>query len=126
MLSHLTLSPRWMAGQGLLHEIVDVTPQAWYAYLDHRIAAWISPSTVNGELSALKHLVHYLQKYEIRVCERFLLVDFLEAGSPLPKDASPGELWQLQKNLPGASSIAASWKVQAGTLVPGLVPAHAP
>lgn len=38
-LSHLTKSLRWMAEHASLNEIADLTPQAWYAYLDIRVLA---------------------------------------------------------------------------------------
>jgi site-specific recombinase XerD len=96
-LTHLTLSLRWLAGQGLVQTVADLTPQAWYAYLDHRLGSGLNPKTANGELSALKHMVHYLQEHDRPICERFLLVDALEEGDDLPKDIPAADLRKLQE-----------------------------
>ncbi|MBI4733106.1 MAG: tyrosine-type recombinase/integrase [Chloroflexi bacterium] len=95
VLGHLTLSLRWMAEHTGLREIADLTPQAWLAYLDHRISAGISPSTLNGELSGLKHLIFYQQEQERKVCERFLLMGYLKKSKPLPKDVPVEQLRHL-------------------------------
>jgi site-specific recombinase XerD len=99
VISHLSLSLRWMAGQGLVNDILDLTPQAWYAYLDQRLGAGINPKTVNGELSALKHLIHFLMEHDRPVCERFLLVNSLNDGDNLPKDIPLGDLRRLQETI---------------------------
>jgi integrase/recombinase XerD len=94
--SHLTLSLRWMAGHGL-RDITDLTPQLWYAYLDQRLAAGISPKTVNGELSSLKGMVFFLRDQERPVCERFLLVKTIEDGGDFPKDIPLESLRRLEQ-----------------------------
>jgi site-specific recombinase XerD len=99
VLSHLTWPLRWMASQGALQNVTSLTPQAWFAYVDHRISSGISPRTLNAQLSGLKHFVHYLLENGTEVCERFLLVDYLEEGSRLPKDIPIQELRSLQETI---------------------------
>ena len=57
LLSALTRPLRWIADHYPLNEIADLTPQAWYAYLDMRLVAGINPKTINRELAAVKHLL---------------------------------------------------------------------
>lgn len=97
LLGHMTLPLRWMADHFPLNDIGDLTPQAWYAYVDARLEAGISSSTINGELSRLKHLVHYLREHERPVCERFLLVDYLNESKNLPRDVPVEQLRRLQQ-----------------------------
>lgn len=96
---------RWMAAYCELKDIGDLTPQIWYAYLDQRLGAGIDPKTVNIELSALKHFVHFLSEHEGDICERFLLVDYLEEGYDLPKDVP---LEQLRKLLTAIRTLSHS------------------
>jgi site-specific recombinase XerD len=88
---------RWMNERFRLEAISDLTPQFWYAWLDQRLAHGISPNTLNGELSVMKHFVYFLQDQDRPVCERFLLVDRLEEGINLPKDVPIEQLRLLQK-----------------------------
>jgi len=88
---------RWMHERFRLNEISDLTPQLWYAWLDHRLANGISPNTLNAELSAMKSFVYFLQERDRPVCERFLLLERLEAGNRLPKDVPIDQLRLLQK-----------------------------
>jgi len=111
LLGHVTLSLRWMAAHFPLHEIGDLTPQVWFAYVDHRLEAGISQSTLNGELSHLKHLVHYLQGKEQPVCERFLLVDYLDEGFNLPRDVPIDQLRRLQQAIQARTVVShTGWK----------------
>jgi integrase len=100
---------RWMAEHGGLKEIGDLTPQLWYAWLDQRLAAGINPKTVNLELSALKHFVHFLEDNARPVCARFLLVERLEQGHSLPRDVPLEQLRSLQ-----AAILAESHASHAG------------
>jgi site-specific recombinase XerD len=87
---------RWMAQHRSLKDVTDLTPQVWYAYLDERIRTGIHPRTMNIELAALKHFVHFLQDNERPICERFLRVDYLDDGTSLPKDVLLDGLRKLQ------------------------------
>jgi len=51
-LSHLTLFLRWAVQQTPLHQLDELTPTLWFDYVDARLAAGISPITLNSELSA--------------------------------------------------------------------------
>lgn len=93
----LSRALRWMFDEYRLKEIEGLTPQVWYAWLDKRLADKISASTLNGELSALKHFVYFLQDLGRPVCERFLLIDRLEENKTFPKDVSIEQLRLLQK-----------------------------
>ncbi len=88
---------RWMVAEFRLQVIKDLTPQIWYAWMDKRFADGISASTLNDELSVLKHFVSFLHEQDRPVCERFLLVDRLEEEQTLPKDAPVEQLKLLQK-----------------------------
>ncbi len=111
LLSHLTMSLRWMVEHFPFEQICALTPQVWFAYLDHRLEAGISPRVTNSELSTLKHLVYYLQERERPVCERFLLVDYLEEGLHLPKDVPVEQLRQLQQEIQAMAALPhAGWR----------------
>lgn len=106
LLGHVTLGLRWMAAHFPLNEIGDLTPQVWFAYVDARLEAGICQSTLNGELSHLKHLVHYLREHERPVCERFLLVDYLNEDLNLPKDVPIAQLRLLQRAIQSQASLS--------------------
>lgn len=59
-LSRLTRSLRWITVHFPFDDLLKLTPQAWYAYLDERLAVGITANTLNSELSSLKHFVFYL------------------------------------------------------------------
>jgi integrase len=85
-LSHLTLSLRWMAVHWKLDSLTDITPQAWYAYLDARLSRGISPVSLNGELRELFGFLQFAQGAGLPLCERFFKVELLPTGPHLPKD----------------------------------------
>ncbi len=87
---------RWMAEHTGLKDIADLTPQVWYAWLDHRLAGGRKPVTVNYDLSALKHFTWFLRESGRPVCEQFLLVEPLKAGWRMPKDVPLDSLRKLQ------------------------------
>ncbi len=91
-LSHLTLSLRQMQSHQSLASPADLTPAAWYAYLDQRLAAGIKPVTLNAELAALQEFVRFLENQGEAICERLLRVEALTAENRLPRDASPAQL----------------------------------
>jgi len=99
LLSHTTMSLRWMVTHYPLHSIANLTPELWFAYLDQRLAQGVQADTVNGELSALKHLVHFLEARDHPICTRFLLLDSLANSEYLPKDIAVSELRLLQKTI---------------------------
>jgi site-specific recombinase XerD len=90
---------RWMAEHALLNDVADLTPQIWFAWLDHRLAQSMKPETVNGDLTELRHLVYFLRGAGHPVCERFLLVEPLKAGYRLPKDVPLDGLRKLQATI---------------------------
>jgi integrase/recombinase XerD len=96
LLYGVTRPLRWMSEHQGLEEISDLTPQVWFAWLDHRLAEGLKPVTVNSDLSALRHLVYFLRDAGQNVCERFLLVEPLKAGWRMPKDVPLEQLKRLQ------------------------------
>ncbi len=106
MLSHLAGPLRWMAEHYPLDDIRDLTPQVWYAYLDHRLGAGILPRTTNATLSSLKHLLHFLRERERPVCERFLMIDYLDANSKLPRDVPIDQLRRLLHEIQSQANVA--------------------
>jgi integrase len=67
--------------------------------------------TTNGELSSLKHLVHFLHEHDRPVCERFLLVDYLNVSQQLPKDVPIDHLRRLQQAIQAQAAVShAGWR----------------
>jgi site-specific recombinase XerD len=87
---------RWMSEYQGVKDIRDLTPQVWYAWLDHRLEKNMKPATVNCDLTSLRHLVQFLQGLDRVVCEKFLLVEPLDIGFQIPKDVSLDGLRKLQ------------------------------
>jgi hypothetical protein len=106
LLGHVTLPLRWMAIHHPLNEIRDLTPQVWFEYVDERLEAGISTRTINSELSYLKHLLYFLYEHERPVCERFLLVDYLDEGFDLPKDVPVDQLRRMQQAIQVQASVS--------------------
>ena len=106
LLGQLTKSLRWIVDHFLLGEMRDLTPQVWFAYLDHRLEVGASPATTNRELASLKHLSYFLMERDRLVCERFLLVDYLEEGLTLPKDVPVEQLRRLQQEIQAQASVS--------------------
>lgn len=91
-LSHLTLSLRWMARAGLLTAIQDLTPELWFDYLDTRLEAGLSPTTVNGELRELQQFLRYLNELDQPICHRMLRVKPVDQCKRLPRDIPVDQL----------------------------------
>lgn len=85
-LSHLTRPLRWMVSQFQLNDIGDITPEVWFAYVDHRLSNGIKTTTINSEFCLLRHLLFHLEDRGNPVCSRTLLVDYLDEGRSVPKD----------------------------------------
>ena len=77
LLSHGTLFLRWAARNADLNDIGDLTPNLWFDYLDTRLAEGIKPVTLNGHLSGLHGLLHFLAEQDRPVCQRMLRVQSL-------------------------------------------------
>ncbi len=87
-----TLSPlcqilRGMAESIPMKRIEEITPQLWFEYLDARMAAGLSVTTINTQLSCLKVFLRFLDEQGVSICQRTLLVDPLKEGPRIPKDA---------------------------------------
>ncbi|MCL7455369.1 MAG: tyrosine-type recombinase/integrase, partial [Anaerolineae bacterium] len=96
-LSHLTLFLRWMARQEFLNSIGDLTPARWWEYVDTRLAAGISPVTLNGELRALQQFLRFLADQdrpdrERGVLTRMLRLASLKTNRSLPQDVPLDQL----------------------------------
>lgn len=96
LLSPLTLGLRWLAAHRSLQSIADLTPQAWFAYVDARLVDGLSPVALNDELATLLGWLHWLHDEGQPVCARMFKVERLDEGPHLPKDAP---LEQLRKVL---------------------------
>ena len=96
MLYGLGIPLRWMAERQGVKDVRDLTPQVWYAYLDHRLEKNIKPATLNSNLTSLRSLVQFLRGLDRVVCERFLMIEPLDIGFRMPKDVSLDGLRKLQ------------------------------
>jgi site-specific recombinase XerD len=99
LLSHLTHSLRWMAAHLDFESIADLTPQAWYAYVDARLAKSISPVTLNGELRQVWSFLRFAHELGLPVCERLHKVKPLPTGPRIPKDIPLEQLRILQAEI---------------------------
>lgn len=95
LLSHTTLFLRWLHRHTPLTHPAQITPERWFDYVDTRLAAGISPTTLNGELSAGQAFVQYLTDQQRPVCARLLRVQPLKENQPLPKDVPVAQLQLL-------------------------------
>jgi site-specific recombinase XerD len=68
--------------------IQDLTPKAWFAYVEVRLRENIQPTTLNTTLRIVGSFLRYLQSEEKTICERMLEVRPLKIGQPLPRDLS--------------------------------------
>jgi integrase len=98
-LSHLTLSLRWMSEHAPLSHIGDLDPERWFAYVDARLAAGISPVTLNGELAEVQFFVRYLADLERPICERLLRVKPLKEEKHMPLDVPVRQLRLLRQEI---------------------------
>ena len=94
-LSRLTLFLRWAVQQTPLPQAADITPALWFDYVDARLAAGISPVTLNGELGALLAFLPYLAEQGRSICARTLQLQPLKEGPKLPRDVPLAQLQQL-------------------------------
>ncbi len=92
LLSHLTASLRWMAIHTPLNSLEDITPKLWFDYLETRLTAGRNPITVNNELRRLQGFLNYQDEAGVPICARMLLVDPLNEGTRIPRDAPPEQL----------------------------------
>jgi site-specific recombinase XerD len=99
LLSHLTLSLRWMAARCELASIEDLTPTLWLDYVDARLAEGTSPATLKRELRDLQHFLCFLADEGQAVCQRMLRMEPLKAGRRLPRDVPVGQLRQLLRQV---------------------------
>lgn len=71
-----------------LTSIQDLTPKAWFAYVEAHLKENIQPSTLNTTLRIVRSFLRYLQSAGQSICERMLEVRPLKMGQPLPCDLS--------------------------------------
>ena len=94
----------------MLNDIGDVTPELWYAYVDHRLANAISPVTINIELGELLMFLRFLDDAERvesggsqhLIDTRMLYVEPLKEADRLPRDVPVGQLRQLLNEIEAA------------------------
>ena len=85
-LSHLTHSLRWIAANRKLDNIRDINREAWYAYMDARLAANISPVTLNNELRDVCSFLQYARTSNLPVSEDIFKIARLPIGPQIPRD----------------------------------------
>jgi site-specific recombinase XerD len=95
LLSHVTRSLRWAAAENRLAGIEDLTPELWWEYVDYRLAAGITPTTLNGELRDLANFLRFLQEQGRAICRRMLRVEPLAKATHLPRDVPMDRLRRL-------------------------------
>jgi len=64
----------------------ELTPRAWFAYVEARLKENIQPSTLNTTLRIVRSFLRYVQSAGQSICERMLEVRLLKTGQPLPRD----------------------------------------
>lgn len=66
--------------------IQDITPKAWFVYVEARLRENIQPSTLNTTMRILRSFLCYVQSAGQPICERMLEVRPLKTGQHLPRD----------------------------------------
>jgi site-specific recombinase XerD len=99
LLSHLTLSLRWMAAHTELTGIEDLTPTLWLDYVDTRLGAGIRPATLNRELRDMQHFLRFLAGEGRAICARMLRVEPLKAGDRPPRDLPLDQIRRLLRQV---------------------------
>ncbi len=69
-----------------LTHVQDITPKAWFAYVEARLKENIQPSSLNTTLRIVRSFLRYIQSEGQPICERMLEVRPLKTGQPLPRD----------------------------------------
>jgi site-specific recombinase XerD len=99
LLSHLTLSLRWMVERVALGSIEDLIPALWLDYVDARLEAGIQASTLNRELRDLQHFLRFLADEGRSICQRMLRIEPQKTGTRLPRDLSLDHLRRLLRQV---------------------------
>ena len=116
LVSRLTASLRWMAANHSLDQIGDITPQAWFGFVEHRLANRIHPNTINSQFSRLLGFLHFLADEGQPVCLRIFRVPYLESGSRLPKDVPIALLQRLLGAIEGEANSAHASRRRMGMM----------
>jgi integrase/recombinase XerD len=120
-LSHLTLPLRHIAARITWRTIGDLTPQIWYDYVDARLAAGITPVTLNDELGTLLPFLRFLVEQGQPVCARTLRVTPLEQHQPMPRDVPADQLRQLLQLVERAAQDSHSYIRRLGVMDRALI-----
>ena len=105
VLSHLTLSLRWMAQNACLKNISDLDPALWFDFLDTRLEAGRRPRTVNRDLGDLQEFLRFLADAGCPVCERMLALKPLPVGPQLPRDVPIDQLRSLMQEIEKEANV---------------------
>jgi site-specific recombinase XerD len=104
-LGPLTLALRWMVARSPVTKLTDLTPEAWYAFVEAELARDVQPVTLNMKLYRLQAFLTFLADAGETICQRMLLVEPLQANRRVPKDA-PVEhlrvLWEAMQTQAGS------------------------
>jgi integrase/recombinase XerD len=99
LLSHLSLSLRWMADHTELASIGDLTPALWLDYVDARLEASIRPATLNRELRDFQHFLRFLAEEGRAIWPCMVHLEPLKTGRSLPRDVPVDQLRQLLRQV---------------------------
>ncbi len=94
-LGRLTRFMQWAADYSSLVNAADLTPELWFGYLDERLAAGISPKTLNGELSTVQGFLYFLKELNLPFCNRLLQMKRLKESQSMPRDVPLEHLRQV-------------------------------
>jgi len=102
-LGRLTRFMQWAAEHESIESAAGLTPELWFGYLDERLAAGISPKTLNGELSTVQGFLYFLkdtsagsvQGLDQPICNRLLQMKRLKESQSIPRDAPLDHLRRL-------------------------------
>ncbi len=116
LLSHLTLFLRWAAQTTPLTTVEALTPALWFDYVDARLAAAVSPATLNGQLAELHHFLQFLAEQDHPVCKRLLRVEGLPQPARLPRDVPLTHVRRLLAAVEAAAATSHAGIERCGTM----------
>jgi site-specific recombinase XerD len=95
LLSVLGIPLRWMAASLSLRSETDITPQAWFSYVDVCIEQGRSIGTINCRLSRLQSFLRFVEENGGSICQRMMLVRPMKMSPRVPRDAPLSDLRRL-------------------------------
>ena len=99
LLGQLTRGLRAMTTNANWKTLADLTPTAWFGYVDARLAAGISPVTLNAELTTVQAFVSFFAEQGESVCVRLIELEPLKEPTHLPRDLALEKIQLLLKTI---------------------------